>query len=150
MTAAANRGKYAEGKVREHLAKLDTAMANFDFERVLDAHAAGGRFNARTGDFSWWAPEDHGVIEVKEVQHAFRLPYKNYEREKVNRCRKRQLAGGHIFVMVCHMPAKIWRVPPFTIFLQRDPTTPSGSWDLTEFPTYTSVAEALAFTNLSL
>lgn len=149
MTAA-NRGKHAEKKVREYLKKIDEATVNFDFERVLDAHAAGGRFASRTGDFSWWAPEMHGVIEVKEVEHPTRLPYKNVSTESVAKLRKRYLAGGQVMILVCHMPMDVWRLVPLPMLLKRDSSTPSGSWDLSQFPTYPSVEAALAQTDLCL
>ena len=47
----ANRGKYAEGKVRDYLKELDSAHVKFTFNRNLDAHAAGGRFQSQAGDF---------------------------------------------------------------------------------------------------
>lgn len=149
MTAA-NRGKYAEGKVRDYLKMIDAAVVNFDFERVLDAHAAAGRFQSRTGDFSWWAPELHGVIEVKEVEHPTRLPYKNVTREGMAKLRKRSWAGGQIMILVCHMPEQIWRVVPMAYLDKRDSATPSGSWDLSQFPTYPSVEAAFAKTDLCL
>lgn len=148
--SSANRGKYAEGKVKDYLNKINEAMLNFDFERVLDAHAAGGRFQSRTGDFTWWAPELHGVIEVKEVEHAFRLPYKNVSTESIAKLVKRQLAGGQISILVCHQPMKLWRAVPLERLRERDKDTPSGSWDLSDLPTHKSVMDALANTDLAL
>lgn len=51
MSAAANRGKSAERQVREILEKFNSAVAGFTFNRVPDAHMAGGRFPAQAGDF---------------------------------------------------------------------------------------------------
>lgn len=51
MSAAANRGKSAEKQVRELLDGFNLAVAGFTFNRVPDAHMAGGRFPAQAGDF---------------------------------------------------------------------------------------------------
>lgn len=146
MTAA-NRGKVAEGKVREHLAKLNDKRADFDFERVLDAHAAGGRFNARTGDFAWWSAGLNGVIEVKEVAHDYRLPHKNATPESVAKLRKRSLAGGAVHIAVYHSTTKLWRSVPLSVLLDR---SVGGSWELSEYPTFNTVKELFAGTVLAL
>lgn len=141
MTTA-NRGKYAEGKVREHLKALEAAHANFTFERVYDAHAAGGRAQPQPGDFrafyqprnGWEAQGGEGqtpasrnwLIEVKEVKHDYRLPHANFSPDKVARMHKGALSGREPIVLVYHTEAKIWRNVPFAVFLKRE----GGSWDL--------------------
>jgi hypothetical protein len=63
---------------------------------------------------------------------------------------KRQLAGGKVNVVVCHMPMKVWRNVPFEVFRKRNEATPSGSWDLSEFPTFNTLADALKGTMLAI
>lgn len=139
----ANRGKKAEGKVAAYLKKLSLEVAEFDFERVLDARAAGGRFPSRTGDFSWWLPGRHGVIEVKETEHASRLPYKNTSEQSAAKLFKRQLAGGEIAVLVYHSMTGLWRVLPLAWLQQKDASTPSGSFDLSQEPSDQSLPAVL-------
>jgi hypothetical protein len=143
MTTA-NRGKYAEGKVRDYLKLLDSAHVNFTFNRNQDAHAAGGRFTPQAGDFQafglWQTPAGDNlqhiinvsrnfIIEVKELAHDYRLPEKNYSADKVARVQKRVLAGTSALVLIYHTGLKIWRAVPHDVF--RDRSKPS--WDLREF-----------------
>ena len=147
MSNAANRGKSAEQKVREHLKALAAANANFDFQRNQDAHAAGGRMSVpQVGDFAAFGrysvpgllvPDHYSrnfIIEVKEVKHGFRLPYQNYSADKVARVSKRVLAGAEAIVLVRFMPADEWRAVPQEVFAKRNPEKPSGSWDLSAYP----------------
>lgn len=132
------RGKWAEGKVRDLLKKLGEADARFDWERILDARSAGGRFRSQIGDFAVFMPHLHGVIEVKEVDHAYRLPHKNLDTEAVGKLVKRQWAGGITWMIIAHQ-RKAWRLVPLEVFRTRT----GGSWDLREFPTYAKVDEIL-------
>lgn len=137
--AIGSRGKYAEGKVRDYLKARSDAVATFDFERILDARSAGGRFPSRPGDFGFYTPLCHGLIEVKEVDHEFRLPHKNFSTEQVGKLRKRQMAGGYILILVYHKPSKLWRHVEFEYLEGRE----GGSWDLSEYPTSKSHKELL-------
>lgn len=132
------RGKEPEALVRNYLKALSEKYAVFDFQREYDARSAGGRLSARVGDFSIYLPGVHGVIEVKEVKHDFRLPAKNFK--SVARLRKRQLAGGLIIVLIRHSTTGLWRMPPLGFFVG---ALRAPSWDLTEFETYRTVPEAL-------
>lgn len=143
--SAANRGKTAEEKVTAFLKTYGERHQDFDWARNYDAHSAGGRFQRQTGDFQFYKPGLHGVIEAKEVAHDFRLPHKNFEKEKVAKIWKRELAGAAVFVVVYHSTTGLWRLPPFTFFrLART----GGSWDLTPWPTFKSCIEALDSTRL--
>lgn len=145
MTAA-NRGKYAEGEVKKHFDHLARRNHHFTFNRNQDAHSAGGHMSVpQAGDFQafgWYAATLPGarahsrnfIVEVKEVKHEFRLPYKNYSADKIARVNVRCLAGTEALVLICHMPAKKWRAVPQAFFNERDADKPSGSWDLSEFP----------------
>lgn len=161
MSGAARRGKYAEDKVRTYLKAWAEAHANFAFNRILDAHSAlGAMANPQPGDFQWFwrvpAPismgntvyhptSRNGLIEVKEVNHTCRLSYKNFAVDQVGRMRIRQLAGSEPIVLVCHRTSSgnYWRAPPFEMFEQRDPATPSGSWDFSNVPQTKDVGSIL-------
>jgi hypothetical protein len=140
--ARGQRGKVAEAAVRKYLERLNTRFSNFDFERKYDARSAGGRFPSQAGDFSFYrrgiANEVlHGLIEVKEVAHDYRLPKKNFE--DLGRPEKRRLAGGIVIVVVLHTTTGYWRLPPFDwIYARAD----KPSWDLREFQVYETVAKA--------
>lgn len=162
MTAA-NRGKYAEGEVKKHLDRLASRNHHFTFNRNQDAHSAGGHMSVpQAGDFQAFAagtyvfvctPEGvdverlprpsqddempanrNFIVEVKEVKHECRLPYKNYSADKIARINVRCLAGTEAIVLICHMPEKKWCAVPQAFFNDRDPAKPSGSWDLSPFP----------------
>lgn len=135
------RGKFAEGKVRKFLDDLGNSSADFDWSRIYDARSAGGRFPSRPGDFEFYRPGIHGLIEVKEVNHDYRLPSKNFKREQIAKLRKRQLAGGSIVVLVYHTTSKLWRYVPLQHFIEH---LKEPSWVLEEFPTSDSHKTLLA------
>lgn len=135
------RGKYAEAKVREYLEQMNSKHACFAYERIYDARSAGGRgIPARPGDFEFYAPSLHGLIEVKEVEHDYRLPKKNLDKEQIAKLRKREFAGGMIFVLVYHTTLGVWRSVPIQWLHER---SAQSSWDLREFAPITDAAEAL-------
>ena len=135
-TSSSNRGKYAEGRVRDYLKVLEGRYAAFTFNRISDAHSAGGRGAvAQPGDFQAFFMQDDEVrwnylIEVKEVDHEYRLPHKNLSIDSFARMRKRQMAGSICAVMIYFKPLKAWRVFPLSTFAERT----GGSWDLRDFP----------------
>lgn len=157
---AANRGKYAESKVKEFLDDWKRKVAGFTFNRILDAHASKGAMaNPQPGDFQWFLDTGHyaqpsngqtyritrnGLIEVKEVEHTHRLPYKNFGPDQVSRMRIRELAGSEPLVLVCFREkgqrGAIWRAPPLSFFMERDPNKPSGSWDLYDIDAFDDLA----------
>ncbi len=136
----ANRGKYAEGKVRESLKVLGLGHKDFDWERKHDARASRGRIPSQAGDFGYFMPRRHGLIEVKEVKHDFRLPKNNFDPEKWGRLTMREWAGGETLILVYHTTTKLWRAPSFAFFLMREK---QPSWDLSEFPTFPKVSHIL-------
>lgn len=135
----ANRGKKAEAAVRAYLKAYDERTHTFDWNRVQDAHSAGGRFTRQVFDFAWFMPGLHGGIEVKEVAHAFRLPHKNMTPESVAKLRKRELAGGRVVVLIHFSTTGLWRVLPLAPFLVRE----GGSWDFSGVRTFESAKAAL-------
>lgn len=135
----ANRGKTTEAAVAKYLKAYDAKNQNFDFARNYDSHSAGGRFQRQTGDFQFYGPGVHGVIEAKEVKHDFRVPHSNVDQGQVAKLWKRQLAGGEIIILICHSTTKLWRVVGLDVFRVRT----GGSWDLSNFKTFPSCAAAL-------
>ena len=141
----ATLGKYAEGKMKDYLEKRKAEDPAFDYERLYDARSAGGRFPSQIADFAYYYKDDkaafHGVVEVKEVHHEFRLPKKNFDPGKFGRLARRRQAGGGIVIVICFLPAKLWRIVPFEFFEER---SGQPSWDLSQFPTYKSVDAAIS------
>lgn len=141
--SAANRGRYTEDKVRDVLKKFEENHLRFTFNRIPDAHAAGGKAQPQAGDFQSFYQTELGssknhLIEAKETEHPTRLPYKNFSPDAVARAHKRQLAGSEVIVLVCCKPLKEWRLIPLDFFRERNAATPSGSWVLTGYPTFTT------------
>lgn len=133
MTIGA-RGKAAETKVRDYLKTVQATDINFDFERIQDARAAGGAFAAQVGDFyafrEYKGVHRSFILEVKEVDHEYRLPAKNFKKEQIARMRKRMWAGQRPIVLVYFSPKKLWREVPLTYFIDH---LDAPSWDLREF-----------------
>ncbi len=136
---AADRGKKPEDEVRKYLKAYDERTHRFDWHRNYDAHTAGGRFQRQTGDFEFYMPGIHGVIEVKQVKHAFRVPHQNLNENSAGKLRKRQLAGGTIVILVHHSVTGKWRVSGFERFSVRE----GGSWDLSGLYEYHTCSAAL-------
>lgn len=139
-TGIGQRGKHAEKAVREYLETVNNRIAEFEFERIYDARAAGGRFPARTGDFVLIMPLSYVTLEVKEVDHESRLPKKNFKNDQIARLHKRQLAGGTVEILVFHAPSRTWRAPCLDFFLSR---LHDSSWDLSGFASFVSCGQAL-------
>ena len=137
MVAAANRGKYAEGEVKKFLKKMEAA--NCAHHRFPDAHS--GSMVTAPADFMFMQAGIFRLLEVKEVQHDFRLPYDNFSPDQVARMRMWQAAGAHAWVLVYHKNLKAWRLIPAEWFLNRPKLSASGksvgSWVLDEFPLVT-------------
>jgi len=134
------RGKNEEKEVHRWLENVDRQLHHFDWLRLPDARTAMGRGTAMPGDFEFFYRNGHGLIEVKAVAHDFRLPVKNVT--QLPRMRKRALAGGDCYILVHHTTSGQWRRIPATEMDLRD----AGSWDLSGYPAYDSVAQALPLT----
>lgn len=131
ITSPGQRGKAAEKKVKQFLEALGSAHADFDWERKYDARSAGGRFPSQVADYGFFRPAVHGLIEVKEIEHDFRLPADKLA--QLPRLRKRVLAGGLAVVLVLHTTLSRWRMVPFEWLWER---RVQPSWDLSSFPLY--------------
>ena len=133
MTAA-NRGKWAEGKLDAEFSKLNSKYANFCHERILDAYSSrGATSSSRAGDFGVYYAGLNFVIEVKTVDHDYRLPRSNFKLDQRARMYKRQLAGSHCFIVIYHSTTKLWRMLPLDYF--RKTAEETGSWDMSAEPT---------------
>lgn len=133
MASVGQRGKWAEKQVKTWCTARNLADAGFDWYRYPDARA--GSFQATPADFEAVQRGIPYLYEVKEVEHAYRLPEKNFSSDKRGRMQKRAWAGAECWVVICHMPEKVWRLVPLAVFL--GPRVPS--WDLSSYPTYESV-----------
>lgn len=136
MATTANRGKKAEADAHEFLKELSGRRAEFDFERLPDARAAMGRFKAMIGDFEFFLPGTHGVIEVKETKHDYRIAKDKLE--QLPRLHKRAMCGGTCIVLVYHSTTKLWRS-----FLAVDLQIGKPSWDLSGYEQFESAKAAL-------
>lgn len=130
MTAA-NRGKDAERKLNTALAKLDLSLPAFTYERIYDARSSRGAMaNPRPGDFAIYHQGRNILLEVKEVEHAYRLPCGNFGLDQRARLKKRMLAGTICGVLIYHSSTEKWRLLPLPYFGVQD----KGSWDLSDEP----------------
>ncbi len=138
------RGKFAESKVRDALNVL-AQQSDFNFMRLPDARA--GSFVPTTADFLVGNNGVGWMLEVKEVQHEFRLPRHNYPTEQRSRVRMWEMAGFRSLVVVGFLPLKgavyradrrMWRMNSLKYFTGDD----TSSWDMRDQPLLT-LAEAL-------
>lgn len=128
--SAGTRGKWSEGEVRKKLQQY-AAFSSFTFYRLPDARA--GSFQPTLADFMTMHKMQFGLLEVKEIEHEYRLDYKNFDEAKVGRMRAWQMAGSQANVVICSKPGKqaVWRVASIDFFFgTKNPDKPSGSWDL--------------------
>jgi penicillin-binding protein-related factor A (putative recombinase) len=121
----ANRGKEAEGLVKRHLTKL-SEQSHTTFYRFPDARA--GSLQTAPADFMLVHVGRLILLEVKEVNHSYRLPHGNLT--QVPKLRRFEMAGAVGIVLVYFKPEKAWRVAPVDYFLE----TSGGSWDMREIP----------------
>jgi hypothetical protein len=133
----ANRGKKSEDAMAKFLSEWSSPFK--EANRLVDSKAAGRIIKAAAADFEYFALDrGHGLIEVKETEHEYRLA-----RDKVPqlaRLRKRANCGGVCLVAVFHSTLQVWRVVD-TEYLTR--TGDKGSWNLSDVPAYTVLATAM-------
>ncbi len=143
----ADRGGKAEKAVQNYLTAWASRSPYREFSRLVDTKAAGRTIKAAAADFEFFCraqesaplPGVHGLIEVKETQHDYRLGRDRIT--QLGRLRKRHKCGGLCFVLVHHSETGQWRCLDVE-FLMAD--NDKGSWDLRSVPQYPSVAEALS------
>lgn len=140
----ADRGLYAESKVKSYLEWWVALDTHREFNRLVDTKAAGRIIKAAPADFEYFGiggdgVAQHGLIEVKQTEHEYRLA-----RDKVSqlpRLRKREKCGGTSYVLVYHSTVKRWRCVGVAYLANGGD---KGSWNLSEEPTFTTCADALA------
>ena len=139
--AFANRGKYAEDKVHQFLQGWVDDDPHREASRLVDTKAAGRTIKAAKADFEYFTSVDeplHGLLEVKQTEHDYRL-----ERSKVTQLpglRKREKVGGVCIVVVYHSSIRCWRaVTAGWLHLNGD----KGSWNLQAIPTFLTAGQAL-------
>jgi|JI10StandDraft_1071094.scaffolds.fasta_scaffold125172_4 hypothetical protein len=137
--AQGDRGKWAEGRVRGYLVDISKTV-NGAFLRLPDARS--GSFQPTTADFLVNFRGLHTMLEVKEVEHDYRLPGKNFKPDQRARLTNWRSLGTNTPVVVAHMPLKegvpahklrqtlMWRCVLSDWFGSAD----VPSWDLREFP----------------
>ena len=127
------RGKSAEKSFRAEC-ETHAKRSNFDFERLHDARSSQGHMSAvQTGDFAIYYKGRPVMVEVKEVDHSYRLPAQNFPREQRNRMLKRKAAGCMCVVAIHFTEIKKWRFVDIEVLANID----RGSWDFRGFSTCT-------------
>ena len=122
--STADRGKYAEGVVKKLLKEMEANT--FVHHRFPDARA--GSFVTAPCDFMTLKEGKLTLIEVKAVEHAYRLPFKNMSVDQCARMRSWRAAGADAWVLVYFAPLKLWRAETVDYFMQREI---GGSWNMT-------------------
>ena len=144
-SAKADRGKKAENDVHKALKEWEGAEPHREFNRLIDTRAAGRVVKAAAADFDFYqgptrerTGSEHGLIEVKEIKHAYRLPVKNVS--QLPRLVRRAHCGGYTGILIHHANEKVWRCAP-ALWLHSNKE--GASWDLRGLPTFPSAKEAL-------
>jgi len=136
----ADRGKVAEDAVKTYLAWWQLQSPYREANRLTDTKAAGRIIKAAAADFEYFCgdPIRHGLIEVKETEHEYRLA--RYKVSQLARLRKREKCGGHSYVLVYHSTINCWRAAT-TEYLAT--TGDKGSWNLSDLPLFAILEHAL-------
>lgn len=124
----ADRGKEAEALVKKHLGEL-SKHSHTTYYRFPDARA--GSLQTAPADFMLVHAGHLILLEVKEVNHSYRLPHGNLT--QVPKLRRFEMAGAVSIVLVYFKPEKAWRVAPVDYFLKME----GGSWDMRDIPIMT-------------
>ncbi|WP_274585344.1 hypothetical protein V9W64_10540 [Neisseria leonii] len=136
-----NNGKLAERAVQQVLNHLSSEV--FDWQRMYDATSARGAFMAQTGDFQFFTPACHGVIEVKSTAHPYRLAKKAFSDGQRVKLKRRMDAGGKVYAVVWHHTENVWRVVPYAGLHKAFDEDGAASADLTSVPTHATAAQAV-------
>lgn len=125
--SAANRGKASEDVFKKWAKAKSDSTFDFAFYRYPDAHA--GSLVSAPADFMIMHKGLMSLIEIKEINHEFRLPVKNFRPDQVARMRKFALAGAGGLVLIYFKPVGKWRAVPVDYFLNPE----GASWNLWDF-----------------
>lgn len=140
----ADRGAVAEKATQKFLELWEASDSHREYNRLVDAKAAGRVIKAAVADFEWFcsaAHDYHGLIEVKETKHDYRLDKSRIT--QLARLRRRARAGGLCCVLVYHSTIDKWRVLGVD-YMASDPT--GGSWNMKDLPLYEGPGDALCAT----
>ena len=127
MANHADRGKDAEEQV-EKVLNLLVKRADTAFYRLPDARS--GSRKPTLADYLMVHKGLMFLLEIKEVEHDYRLPHGNFDKDQVARMQRFKLAGAQTHVLTYHSKIDKWR----SIELEFFRTRTGGSWDLREFP----------------
>lgn len=130
------RGKKAEYYVEQWLKGMNSRFAHFKYLRLPDARSARGMMKAMPSDFIVATPVGTTFLEVKEVDHEFRIPKANIT--QLPELRAWQLAGCRACVLVLFKKQWRWRC----VDVANIPLIEKGSWDWSEYPDYATPEEA--------
>lgn len=101
-----SKGKGSEAVVEQCLKQLKARHQNFDYDRLPDSRAAGGRpMPARASDFTVFCGGAWS-LEVKEIKKGFRLDLADFP--QFPRMRRRALAGCRGIVLVHLLEHQRW------------------------------------------
>lgn len=130
------RGKTAEKITEDWLKVMNRQFAQFKFLRLPDARSARGRMKAMPSDFLIATPRGATFIEVKEVDHEFRIPAANIS--QLPELKAWKLAGARACVLVLFKRQWRWRC----VDVGDMETRSNGSWDWSGLPDYETPEEA--------
>lgn len=133
------RGKIAQQLTEKYLKKVNDQHANFAYERLPDARAAGGHLKKQLCDYLCWFEPYSLPLEVKSTEHDYRI-----SKDAISQLpllKKVRLAGGRPYVLVLFKTIEKWRVAPIDYFAFGVP-----SWDMRDLPLFDSAEEALSST----
>ena len=128
MSTVGTRGKSAEDLLKRYCFNRAAKEAAFAYYRYPDAR--GGSLVVVPADFMVMYAGTMYLLEVKEVQHDFRLPHSTFGKGQVARMRVWQEAGAKSWVLVRFMPNDVWRFVTVDFFLNDE----GGSWDMRDYP----------------
>lgn len=120
-------GKAAEDSLSNLLKSWESRQA-VAWHRIPDARA--GSMKVALADFFVLCKGESVLLEVKEVDHEFRLPHKNFTVDQVARMRRFNMAGAKSLVLVHFTKTGLWRAAAPEWFISRE----GGSWDLSTLP----------------
>lgn len=138
-----DRGVAAEKAVQRYLdGWVERNFNAREYNRLTDTKAAGRIVKAAPADFEFFykgvAADHHGLIEVKQTEHDYRLARDKLP--QLPRLRRRWRVGGISLVLVLHSTIEKWRVMDVPWLIRPND---KGSWDLSDLPLFDSCAEAL-------
>lgn len=139
-----NNGKLAEKRVHAALSAIN--LPTFDFQRFYDATSARGAFMAQVGDFGFYLPNCHGVIEVKSTQEVKpKFARTAFSPNQYARLRKRLNAGGKVWAVLWQYNHDKWYALPFADLADYFDQHAHGTYPLDTHTGYDTAAEAVGF-----